>query len=235
MNGAIDDFGNLQREKLHHKSGRNGKARFPAHDRFLYGFNKAAELFAGLVFLDRHAFAAGRGLVAAEINHHIAALKTTYGATDDIAHTIFELIKDQRLFGAAQVLFKILAGVLGSDATEPSGGNFLFDFIAEIGFINKLQRIESGNFVLRIGDPIHDHQFSVSAEFAGFRVGFHAQIAAGSHRLLSGGFEGILNRLVQGIAADALFLRNNPIVPVIRRCCSLSICLRRWAPSGFSP
>ena len=164
-------------------------------------------MFAGLVFLDRHAFAAWEGgLVAAEINHHIAALKTTYGAADDIAHTIFELIKDQRLFGAAQVLFKILAGVLGSDATEPSGGNFLFDFIAEIGFINKLQRIESGNFVLRIGDPIHDHQFSVSAEFAGFRVGFHAQIAAGSHRLLSGGFEGILNRLVQGIAADALFL-----------------------------
>ena len=208
LHGAIGDFGNFQREKFHHKLRvGTGKHDFRATTGFFHGFNKAAELFAGLVFLDRHAFAAWEGgLVAAEIYHHIAALKTTYSAADDIAHAILELIKDQRLFGAAQVLFKILAGVLGGDAAEPGGGHFLFDFVAEIGFINNLQRIESGNFVLRVGDPIHDYQFGVSAEFAGFRVGFHAQIAAGSHRFLGGGFEGILNRLVQGIAADALFL-----------------------------
>ena len=206
--GAIGDFRNFQREQLHDKfrSG-TGKHNLRAAAGFFHGFDKTAELFAGLVFLNRHTFATGQGrLVAAEVYHHIAALEAADHAADDIAHAILEFIIDQRLLGASQVLLEILTGVLGGDAAEACGGHFLFDFVAEIGFIHNLQGIEPGNFVLRIGDTIHHHQLGVGAELAGFGVSFDAQITAGSHRLLGGGFQGILNRLVQGIAADALFL-----------------------------
>ena len=65
---------------------------------FFHGFDKTAELFAGLVFLNRHTFATGQGrLVAAEVYHHIAALEAADHAADDIAHAILEFIIDQRL------------------------------------------------------------------------------------------------------------------------------------------
>ena len=171
-------------------------------------------MLARLVFFNRHALAVGQhGFVATKIDDDITALKTAHGAAHDVTGAVFEFLVDERLLGAANVLLEVLAGVLRGNAAEPGGRYFLFNLIADIRFINDLQRVKSRNLILRIVYPIDHQQFGEGTNLAGLWVRLHAELAAGANCLLCGSLERLANSLVQGLAADALLL-----LVIIQKC-----------------
>ena len=157
-------------------------------------------MFTGLIFLNGNPLAAGEhGFVTAQINYHITSLKTAHGAPHNVAGAILELLIDQGLFRAADVLLEVLGSVLGGNAAESGGGDLFLNFITQIGFIDNLQCVKTGDLVLRIGNPIDYHQFGIGPQFPGFGIVFHADLATGSHGLLRGGLDGLLDGFLQGI------------------------------------
>ena len=76
--------------------------------------------------------AADDGLSAAKINHHIAIFHALDGTADDFADFVLELIILFLTLSITDLLQNHLLGRLRSDATEIDGGEWIFNFIAQL-------------------------------------------------------------------------------------------------------
>ncbi len=96
-----------------------GQNDFRAVRAFFHGLDVAADAFADLVFLGRHAFAVRQQrLVFAQIQNHIGTFKTPHRAADDVADAIFEFGENQRFFRLPDFLHQRLFGELRRDPAK---------------------------------------------------------------------------------------------------------------------
>ncbi len=136
-----------------------------------HGLDKAAQAFAYLIFLDRHALTVGQQrLKFAEVNFYIRSLKASDYAAHNLTGAILEFIPNHRLFSAAHLLQERLFGVLRGDATKSGGSDLFLNFITELRIFLDLQCVKSRDFVVLRFNSIHHDQLGKSLDFAGFWV-----------------------------------------------------------------
>ncbi len=68
----------------------------------------------------------------AQIQHYISGLDTAYGACDDIAFAVRELLIEDAALGLADALHHYLLGSLRRYSSELLGGDLVFDHIARV-------------------------------------------------------------------------------------------------------
>ena len=169
---AIGNFRHLVFEKGDDKLGiRAGENNLRTVIGVFHGLDKAAQAFAYLIFLDRHALTVGQQrLKFAEVNFYVRSFKTPDHAAHDFAGAILEFIPNHRLFSAAHLLQERLFGVLRGDATKSGGSDLFLNFITELRIFLDLQCVKSRDFVVLRFNSIHHDQLGKSLDFAGFWV-----------------------------------------------------------------
>src|ERR1022692_2916423 len=146
LNRAVVDFRNLQLEQLDDElrvgAGQND---FRPVRAFLHGLDVAADAFADLVFLGRHALAVRQQrLVFAQVQNHIGTLEPPDRSADDFADAILELGEDQRLLRLPDFLHQRLFGELRRDAAKVGGRDFLFDLVTDLRVGGDVCGVENG-------------------------------------------------------------------------------------------
>ena len=207
LNSVIGDLTDLHLEETADEVGMTARENdLGATGAVLNGYNVGPDAVADIVLLCADALARRHDpLELAEIQDNITTVKTTHGATNDLACTILELLVDHLLLNLSDTLRNCLTGRLGGDTSKVTRGHLDLDLFADCDLIIDQAGLGQGNFFLRISNGLNDQRLGKSTDRSALGIDVDANLAGAGKALLGCGNEGRGDRLDEDLTFDTFF------------------------------
>ena len=207
LNGMVGNFADLDLEETADEIGvATGENDLGAAGAVLHGYNVGADTVTDIVLLGRYTLTGRHDpLELAEVEDHIAAVKTTDGSADDFAGAVLKLLVDHLLLDLTDTLGDGLTGGLRGDTAKVTGSHLDLDLLTGLDLVVDEAGLGHGNLLLGIGDSLDHKRLRESADGAAFGVDVDADLAGAGKALLGSGNEGRGDGLDEGLSLDTFF------------------------------
>ena len=196
----------LLKQTLHQARIGPGNQHARVLARLIDGLNHRAHAFTHRKALEtRLLFLRNAGFRFAHIDHQIGAFDTLYDAVHQFPDPVGKFHINIFALGLAHFLQNHLFGHLGGNPSQRLGRLRNPDYRIDGGILVEFQALFQGHFVQRIFDGLHYLLHQENMDRAGLGVKFRFQIFVGLKVFLRRQHHGILHRIQDDLAVDALF------------------------------